>query len=70
MCVFCKVVNFVCLFDTDSLYLIKLAFVEQEKPPEIDKSKLSKKKLKKLTRLSVAELKQVSELLFLKMCEY
>jgi splicing factor 3B subunit 2 len=32
---------------------------EEEKPPEVDKSKLSKKKLKKMNRLSVAELKQL-----------
>jgi hypothetical protein len=32
----------------------------QEKPVEVDKSKLSKKKLKKINRLSVAELKQVT----------
>ena len=31
----------------------------QKKPKEEDKTKLSKKKLKKLSRLSVAELKQV-----------
>jgi len=31
---------------------------------EVDKSKLSKKKLKKMNRLSVAELKQVVNLCF------
>ena len=33
---------------------------DDEKQPEEDKPKLSKKKMKKLNRLSVAELKQVS----------
>ncbi len=32
---------------------------DEEKPPEEDKPRLSKKKMKKLNRLSVAELKQV-----------
>lgn len=32
---------------------------DEEKPVEVDKSKLSKKKLKKMNRLSVAELKQL-----------
>jgi len=41
------------------LYSYAFCFVFQEKPVEVDKSKLSKKKLKKMNRLSVAELKQV-----------
>jgi len=32
---------------------------DEDKPPEVDKTKLSKKKLKKMNRLSVAELKQL-----------
>ena len=40
----------------------------QNNPNEDDANKISKKKLKKLTRLSVAQLKQVRELV--RLCSY